>query len=262
MPRSTTFQQRVGYHWPCVALAESLTNDICQENDEEGLYKLSLREEASYEGLTCIQVLKHLDSADLYLARVAYNPMLLEESDLLVFFTEEQLYYTLPVDIRLQQKRPEEVICAIKAHAATLLPARAPASPTQQGVTSEAAALAFHPLSETIEVTREDLTVAMQAATSADQEATQCASTSPTRAAHLLQQTLLRAALDVLMRQLWQTPSQARSCVAQARCKLLAALQRWQEHTRQRVVMAQAIWNQALGEVVWELTIAVPILLG
>lgn len=261
MPRSMTFQQRVGYHWPCVALAESLTNDICQDDDEE-LCTLSLREEASYEGLTYIQVLKHLDNTDLYLARVACSPLLLEESDLLVFFTEEQLYYTLPVDVRLQQKCPRDIISAIKTHAATLLPARATVAPTQRGLASEVAALTFHPLSETIEVTREDLTVGMQAAVVADQEATQSPNTSPTKIAHLLQQALLRAALDVLMRQLWQTPNQARSQVAQARCKLLAMLQRWQEKTRQRVMVARAIWKQTLGEVVWELTIGVPVLLG
>ena len=43
-----TFQQRVGYHWPCVALAESLTDDIFQEEDED-IRTLSLREEASYK---------------------------------------------------------------------------------------------------------------------------------------------------------------------------------------------------------------------
>lgn len=260
MPQST-FRQRVGYHWPCVALASTLTDDICHE-EADGIHTLSLREEASYEGLTYIQVLKHLEDSDLYLARVAYNPSLLEESDLLVFFTEEQLSYTLPVDIRLQRKRPKGIISAIKAHAATLLPARATVTSPQLVAPSETAPFALHPLSETIEVTREDLTAAMQATVAAQQEATQSRSTTPTRAARLLQQALLRAALDTLMCQLWQTPSQARSRIAQARCKLLAALQHWQEKTRQRVVIAHAIWKQTLGEVVWELTIAIPILLG
>lgn len=261
MPQST-FRQRVGYHWPCIALAESLTDDICQEDDDNGMRTLSLREEASYEGLTYIQVLKHLDGSDLYLARVAFHPRLLAESDLLVYFTEDQLYYTLPIDIRLQGKRPKDIICAIKAHAATLLPARATVAQNQPAAPSTASSLALHPLSETIEVTREDLAVAMQITVAEQQVATQSTSTSPTRAAHLLQQALLRAALDALMRQLWQTPSQARSLAMQARCKLLTLLCKWQEQTRQRVVMARARWKQALGEVVWELTIGVPVRLG
>jgi hypothetical protein len=258
MPRSTTFHQRVGYHWPCVALAALLTDDICQEEHTD-THTVSLREEASYQGLTYIQVLKHLDNTDLYLARVAWSPLLLNESDLQAYFTEEQLFYTLPVDVRLQQKRPEDIISAIRAHAATLLPIRMLATGRQE-TPSEATALTLHPLAETIEVTREDLTVAMQAAVVADQEATQTTHTSPTRAAHLLQQALLRAALDALMRQLWQTPGRARSRIAQARCRLLAALLRWQEETRQRVAMARAIWKQSLGNVVWELTVGVPVL--
>ena len=79
------------------------------------------------------------------------------------------------------------------------------------------------------------------------------------RSACAKKQATRRAALDALMHQLWQTPGQARSRGAQARCKLLAALQRWQEKTRQRVVMAHAIWKQALDEVVWDLTIGIPV---
>jgi hypothetical protein len=258
MPQST-FRQRVGYLWPCVALASTLTDDICHDiGDDHEI--LSLREEASHEGLTYLQVLKYVENTELYLARVASQPALLEESNLLVFFTEEQLAYTLPVDIRLQWKCSGAIICAIKAHAATLLSVQV-TYPEQQETRSEVVELILHPLAETIEVTHEDLTAAMQATITELSEAMPGVGISPTRTTHLFQQALLRAALDVLMSRLWQTPCQARSRRAQARCKLLAALQRWQEQTQQRIVTAQPHWKQGAGKVLWELIIGIPVVL-
>src|SRR5258708_38638749 len=113
MPQST-FLQRTGYHWPCVALASILSDDT--RTDDDTTLSLSLRAEASCDGLTYLQVLKYLPHADLYLASVACDPADLAASNLLAFFTEEQLTNTLPWDIRLQHQAADEIRMAIRVH--------------------------------------------------------------------------------------------------------------------------------------------------
>lgn len=260
MPRSATFRQRTGFHWPCVALASILADDICPE--ENGVSSLSLREEASEDGLTYFQIIRYLPHADLYLARVASNPAGLGESDLMAFFTDAQLTHALPWDVRLQQKGSGEIIAAIRAHAAALQPhhrsmsaVEADAITAMQG----SSASTLHPLKTTIEITRNELCAAMQATVAEQQENTRHVGVSPAEAAHLVQQALLLAALDKLMVRLWQTPGQACSLIAQMKCKILALLRRWQQQTRQRVVNATARWCQVRKTVVWDLTIGVPV---
>lgn len=254
-----TFLQRIGYHWPCVALATILAGET--HADDETALPLSLRDEASCNGLTYLQVTRYLPHADLYLARVADDPARLGISDLLAFFTEEQLTNALPWDIRLQHKGPGEIQAAIRAHAASIQPicSLTPADVQQAVPQPDFSALTFHPLAETIAITRDELCDALQATLLEQQEETNQVGTSPSQAAHAIQQALLLAALDKLMERLWQTPSQATSLLSQARCKLLVQLRRWQHWTRQRIVNASPRWSQMRECVVWELTIGIPV---
>lgn len=253
------FLQRIGYYWPCVALASILANDTHAEDDHP--QPPSLRDEASFDGLTYLQVIKYLPHADLYQARVASNLADLAQSDLLVFFTEEQLTKTLPWDCRLQYKRSDEIITAISAHAALFEhPCIGELHKEQRVIKKRGdSALSHHPLTETLEITHKELHDAMQATMAEQQENTRQMNVSLTEIAQMLQQALLLAALDKLMSRLWQTPNQARSHSSQAKCKLLALLRRWQQRTRRRVVNAAPRWSRTLGQVVFVLTIILPV---
>lgn len=253
-----SFFQRSGYHWPCVALATILANDIrAEENDH---HPLSLRDEASENGLTYLQVVRYLPHTDLYVARVACDPEALGTSDLLAFFTEAQLTYALPWDVRLQSKCSGEIRTAIDAHAASLRPARA-RQVHQEGSQQVCPMLPLNPFPEAVEVSREALHDALQATVAEQQGETRQVGVSPTQATQTLQQALLLAALDQLMARLWHTPNQARSLLAQARCKVLARLRTWQQYTHQRVVTAAPFWHAAKGCVLWRLTIGIPVAL-
>lgn len=155
-----TFLQRIGYHWPCVALASILADET--RTDDETDLPLSLRDEASCSGLTYLQITRYLPHADLYLARVADDPARLGASDLLAFFTEEQLTNALPWDTRLQPKEPGEIQAAIRAHAASLQPICSLISADVQQAVPQPnfSTLTFHPLAETIAITRDELRAA------------------------------------------------------------------------------------------------------
>lgn len=172
---------------------------------------------------------------------MAGHPSRLAETSLQVFLTEEQLCYTLPLDIRLQHKTSSEIVRAIYAHAATLLPSR--------------------PLSESIDIPAAALAEAVRT-TALEQGAAAEAASSSHVAHSLLQQAYLKAAIDALMYQFWHTPNQAQSRGARSRCRLLAVLQRWQRLTRRRVVYALTRWDHTLGQLVWGLIIDVPVRVG
>lgn len=237
----SSFGSRASYFWTHVGLAMLLNNDVPLEIDEEVDLVCSLREEASAEGLTYLQVLKPLVGTDMYLARVASHPARLAESSLLVFLTEEQLCYTLPFDIRLYGKNSSEVIRAIRAHAATLLPPC--------------------PLTETIDIPAPLLVEAVQI-TALELDACTASASSPRAARSLLQQAYLKAAIDALMHQLWHVPTQVQGMSVRARCKLLAALQRWQRQTRIAMVQGMPHWDEVQGCMIWTLTIILPTLLS
>lgn len=180
-----SFFQRSGYHWPCVALATILANDIrAEENDH---HPLSLRDEASENGLTYLQVVRYLPHTDLYVARVACDPEALGTSDLLAFFTEAQLTYALPWDVRLQSKCSGEIRTAIDAHAASLRPARA-RQVHQEGSQQVCPMLPLNPFPEAVEVSREALHDALQATVAEQQGETRQVGVSPTQATQTLQQ--------------------------------------------------------------------------
>lgn len=255
------FRERAKFFWPCVALNSILTDDICTEAN--GVTQLSLREEVSRDGVFYLSVIKYLP-ADLYLARVASDPANLGASAMLAFFTEEQLLYMLPWDIRTQDKAADEIIPAIYAHAAVCQPVCRLVVAVEQQAQPEQdfSVLAFHSLSENIEITRNELHTAIQEIVTEQQEDVCQVGASRTKAAHLLQQALLRAALDTLMHRLWETPGKARSLGMQAQCKLLILLRRWQERTRQQVVRAVPRWCEVQRQVVFVLTIGLPIRIG
>ena len=94
---------------------------------------LSLREEASCNGLCFLQVLRYLPNARLYTARVAADPSRVKDQPFEIFCTEEQLAGALPWDCRLEGKSPERILAILKVHAkdGQALQQDAPAPPPQ-----------------------------------------------------------------------------------------------------------------------------------
>lgn len=254
------FLHRTGLYWTCVAPDYILADDC--KNEEDGEPSLSLREEAGHQGLCYLRVFRYLPYASLYQAQVSSCPDDFYADHPIAFFTEEQLAYALPYDCRLQGKRPGSILRTLAAHGASLLSLLCPRTLTTGDASCTATLtstmLPLKALAEPIEVNQDELREALIAAAAEQQEETNRLAD----ATQVLQQALLRAALDALMRRLWQTPSQARSLLFQARCKLLALLLRWQQKTRQRIVNAVPRWNEAQGRVMWQLTIGVPVQVG
>src|SRR5260370_18233668 len=95
-----TFLSRIGYYWVCVAPATILCGDRAPEEDSDAA-PLSLREEASCNGLCFLQVLRYLPNARLYTARVAAVPSKVKAQPFEIFFTEDHLPSLFPWHFRL-----------------------------------------------------------------------------------------------------------------------------------------------------------------
>ena len=114
-------------YWTYVAPASILAGPT-QEQLQQPERELTLREEASSDGLTWLKVVRQLDCGDLYLAHVAASPDM--ETPFLVFLTEEQLRFALPWDARLANRclmdgilDSERILPALYAHHAAIQPA-------------------------------------------------------------------------------------------------------------------------------------------
>ena len=75
-----------------------------------------------------------------------------------------------------------------------------------------------------------------------------------------LQQALLSAIIDTLMEQLYQAQEHTLALTLKARCALIAQIQRWHRQTcQERVVNAVARFSPERQQVVWRLTVGLPV---
>ena len=240
-----TFIQRIGCLVPCVIPATLLDAEPLDIEDPS-----SLRADASREdGLSFIQVKYALEDG-LYLSRVAAAPDRIAQG-YTVLFTEEQLYFALPWDERLQDQSADRIQDQLRACAAEVRPSKKIPAPREAASLSSAS---LTPI-DTVEVSREALQDALALVTKKGNNAD---STQHSTNQAQVQQALLCAAIDALMNQLYQTQERVQALTIQARCALLARLQRWQRHTQERLVNTVAAFSTERQEVVWRLTIGLP----
>ena len=263
MTQRQTFARRATFFWTCIASATILDDSEIQQEEEGQEKPCSLRQEASCNGLCYVRVLRQVNQTDLYFAEVAATPDRLQTHPLTIFLTEEQLYYTLPYDIRLMQfqetlkdKAPARIIDLLRKHAATVRPLEQK-EPASEAHAQTAPSVPLIPLEgETIEVPAEAIQDALAPASPARSHRTPSGTfVSVSR----LQQTLLNAAIDHLMGKLYQGKERAQALVLHTQCALLARLQRWQRRTHQQVVNAIPVFNKQHHQVMWRLSVGIPV---
>jgi len=256
-----TFAQRIGYCITCVIPASLLSDEATSPEDAS-----SLRVDASHDGLSYLQV-SHALSENVYVCRVAASPDRVAHG-YTVLFTEEQLYFALPWDHRLEwedrlctQKRdPESILTLLRACAAEVRPL-VKITPSQAVVPPQpvpaAAEIAFEARSaQTIEIRAEELQDAL-GLTPRD-TAKDTATHISQKGTYRMQQAFLRAAVDTLMTQLYQGQDRAHALTIKAKCALVARVQRWHRQTRQHVVNAALAFDAQEQRMLWQLTIGVP----
>lgn len=278
MAHQQTFLQRIGSYWLCVAPATILSG-TCEPVD--GSSPLSLRDEASCDGLCYLQVLRQCKCGDLYQARVAARPEDVEAQTFTVFFTEEQLTSVLPWDCRMHNKVPESILAILHAHANELRPAHK--LPAREGapVHTPAPAVPLQALDEVVTLSTEALQEAVGGMIQRASQDTGPTSNKGSRSFRR-QLTLMREAVQaifttpaddnmskrihsfhiqqcLLMERLYQGQEQARALLITAKCALIARLQRWQRYTKQPVVNVIPVFDEERQQVLWHLLVGVPV---
>jgi hypothetical protein len=198
-----------------------------------------------------------------------------------IVLTEEQLYYALPWDVRLVNREPEDIRHLMFAHTQAVMPvqrlerAESPVITPRAPVTlTNAPILPLEPMANAIvEVSASELQEALETRSPDDDDDVPGAgllsrlgnkkrkrlAKVKTVGSFSMQQTLLRVMLDALMAQLYQAQDHLAAVLLQARCSLLAQLERWHRASRQRVVNAVPVWSEERSCVLWQLTVGVPL---
>ncbi|GHO78429.1 hypothetical protein KSD_62000 [Ktedonobacter sp. SOSP1-85] len=257
-----TFAQRIGLFNPCVAPATILSDDPLQM-EEDGLTPLTLRQEASHDGLCHLRVLRCLSCGDLYQAEVAATPQLLHTHPIKVFIAEEQLRYAAPWDKRLDGADPDSILARLEARAAANQPTIRIEPEEQKKPFTPEPAVALQRLDLPVEVTQERLQEAFKAVmagTPTEAHTLQKLREVSTRSigAFHMQQAFLCAAIDTLMDRLYRSTEQVNHLAVKTNCALIAQVQRWHRDARQRVVNAIPYFNKREQRHSWRLLIGVP----
>lgn len=276
MAQFRSFFQRFGKHGVCVLPSEVLSNDPLRVDPETRTMPPSLRKEAGVLGFCFARVLCCF-AEGLYWADVAATPDLVDTQHILL--TEEQLYHALPWDVRLVDREPEAIRHLMFAHAREVQPVQRLETSEETVTTSHASAaltpmpvLPLEPVTDAIvEVSTSELQEAFDPRFPDDRDdpAKGPFKRMSRRAGKLhrcvksigsfsMQQALLRVMIDALMMQLYQAQDHLASFLLQARCTLLAQIQRWHRASRQRVVNAVPVWHDEQQQVLWHLTVGVP----
>jgi hypothetical protein len=256
-----TFFERFGHHGICVLPDDVLADDplIDPETSEE---IPSLREQISltdgmHPRMFCyVQVLRTCGDS-LYWADGAATPDLVNAFR--VILTEEDLYFALPYDVRVQGKSPSQIRKMMAAHAREVRPAQRVASVVTPACTL-VPVLLLEPLT-VVEVSAEELQAAIGPVTKDTHRETNQRRVSRPISSLWMQQAFLQAIIDTLMMQLyWShwTHDTARISTIRAQCALVSSIQRWQRQSRQRCVNAVPVWSQEHHAVVWHLTVGDP----
>ena len=193
----------------------------------------------------------------LYWADVAAEPDLVNAFQ--VILTEEDLYFALPYDVRVQGKSPAQILKMMTAHAREVRPAQRIA-PVVTPERTPAPVLPLEPLA-VVEVSNDELQAAIGPVTMDTHKDTNQQRVSRPIGSLCLQQAFLRVIIDVLMTQLYWSQlvhESARSSTIRTQCATVSSLQRWQRHSRQRCVNAVPVWRDEQHTVVWQLTVGDP----
>jgi hypothetical protein len=199
----------------------------------------------------------------MYVCRVAASPDR-AATGYTVLLTEEQLYFALPWDHRLEwedhlctQKRcPESILALLRLRAAEVQPLTKRAAVPIETVTATLPVTALTPL-DTVEVSQEEIQDAIalvrKQGKNIDQQQRHTSQVQ-------LQQALLSAMIDTLMEQLYQVQEHTLALTLKARCALIAQIQRWHRQAHhERLVNAVARFSPERQQVVWCLTVGLPI---
>jgi hypothetical protein len=240
-----TFENRVGFYWTCIMLAEVLSDEPIDEADPS-----NLRADASIDGLTFVQISRTLQDGT-YLARVAASEKHVT-TGYTVILGEEQLYFALPYDQTTslvcsdaKRHRAEEVRTLLRSHAAEVRPLvkvephlqHEPAVPLT--------------LTDTVMISEKALWETMEKV---------CPTSDLAQARPFqIQQALLCAMLDTLMSQMYSGLEKTQAQILQARCHLVMLAQRIHRQTRQQLVQAQPRYDTGQRCMFWKLSLGMPL---
>ncbi len=253
------FFDRFG-HQGIIVLPDEVLSDDPLFDPETGEELASLREQVSLvdgisHRLLCYACVLRACGDGLYWANVAANSDLVNTHR--VILTEEDLYFALPCDIRLQDKSPAHILTMMQAHAREVQPLPRIASAAASQL-APAPVLPLEPLA-VVEVSSDELQEALGPTQMDTLTDTNQQKVSRPLGSFRMQQAFLRVILDTLMTRLYQALDQAIALSLKARCGLLALLQHWHRLTRQRVVNVVPAWSEERQRVVWKLTVGVPV---
>jgi hypothetical protein len=256
-----TFFQRFGKHGMCV-LPDDVLSDDSLIDPETGADVGSLREQVSlvngsYHRLFCYARVLRTCGDGLYWADVAATTNFVHPFR--VILTEEDLYFALPFDVRVQGKSPAQILKMMTAHAREVRPVQRVA-PVVTPELTPAPLLPLEPL-VVVEVSNDELQEAIGLVTMDTYKDTNQRRVSRLIGSFWMQQAFLRVIIDALMTQLYWSQwvqESARASTTRAQCATVSSLQRWQRQSRQRYVNAVPVWNDEQHAVVWQLTVGDP----
>lgn len=262
MVQHRTFFDRFGHAGICILPGEVLSDDPLID-PETGAMLPSLREQVGlvngiHHHLFCYARVLRTCGDGIYWADVAATSDFVNAHR--VIFTEEDLYFALPYDVRVQGKSPAQILKMMAAHAREVRPAQR----VEPAITLELAPAPVLPLEPlaVVEVSSDELQEAIWPVTMDNLTDTNNLRVSRPISSFRMQQAFLRVILDALMRQLYWTEwaqESARISTARTQCATIAYLQRWQRQSRQRCVNAVPVWNGEQHAIVWQLTVGDPL---
>jgi len=251
------FPDRVGYQIICV-LPDHVLDDTPLVDPETALPQRSLRQECSSQGLCYVRVRNPTAAEDLYQADVWANANAAASdlaSDAFVVLTEDQLAFALAWDERLRWRQPASIRRLMAAQSRDLETRCLQEAPTPTEALFPVPELPLERQAP-VEVGAQDLQAAMAPASALLRNSYRPSRSKLTSLA--VQQRLLRVMLRTLQQQVAHTRDEGTAQALQARCVLVAHMQRWQQQTRQRVVNAAPDWSEVRQCWVWNLTLGVP----
>lgn len=256
-----TFFQRFGTHGVCVLPDDVMTDDHLTD-PETGEDLPSLRDQVSlvngtYHHTFCYVRVLQTCGDGLYWADVAATSDMVNTYR--VILTEEDLYFALPFDVRVQGKSPAHILRMMAAHARVVRPVQRVA-PVVTTVHTPVPVLPLEPL-VVVEVRSEDLQASMGVVAMDIHKDTNNRRVSRSLSSFRMQQAFLRIIIDALMTQLYWSHlvhESVRVSTIRAQCSTVSFLHRWQRHSRQRCVNAVPVWSHEQHTVVWQLTVGDP----
>ncbi len=257
-----SFFDRFG-HQGTIVLPDDVLSDDPLTDPETGEDVPSLRDQVSlvngiYYRVFCYARVLRTCGNGLYWADVAATPDFV--NSFRVILTEEDLYFALPYDERVEGKSPAHILNRMAIHAHEVRPAQRVAPEP----TPELALAPVLPLESlvVVEVSTDELQEAIGLVTIDALRETNKSRVSRPISPVCLQQAFVRVIIDALMTQLcWSQWAQepARTSTIRTQCATVSYLQRWQRQSRQRIVNALPVWNDKQHAVVWQLIVGDPL---